>query len=85
MFVEMHFMSQELIHYVDGVFVDKPIQQLRDEYRLDRMRYLPRLEEVVLRGPRGASSGHATLQAIAAFLRREFAVRGKVLRVKVNR
>lgn len=82
--VNLLFVNQELVHHPIGLIRAESVVQLRQEYRLDSMLPLFRwgaLKKIILRGPQEGLTGHAALQALAAWFRLEYAIRANMARL----
>ena len=79
--VTLTFVLPELVNYNNVSAVPKPVDQLRREYRLDSMLSMFQLGElrtIALRGPLQGTRGYTSLQALATWLRSEYAIRANL-------
>jgi hypothetical protein len=79
--LEFTFVGAELDNSPFGLGIPKPLNQLRQVYRLDSILDMFKhgeLRSVVLRGPSNHGGGHPSLQELAAWLRGEYTIRANM-------
>ena len=75
--VEVQWVDSELC----GNEGPKPVDQLRNEYRLDGMLDLAKLETLTLDGPGEGSTGHLALQELVGGFENEYEKKGRTTKV----